>query len=361
MDNNSLRFLVFMAFNIFGLQSFCQTGVTSISGTPNQVIASSTTGAITLSLPQSLATTSNVTFNNISGTSIYSSACLADGLGLATNYIRRLWYGTLLIEPSDISNIGITFQNCSGNVSSQTSGIVDFSRFQHVINSSGSASFTTIHIRPTYGISGGTSTIRGIYYDPNIQPVGLGNADHRAIETTTGNVFFNTTSGNVNVGFTTDQNFKLAVNGTALFNGAVSAGTLSTSGTLRVGTIDPSKAADFNLAVNGSALFTKAVVQQYSIWPDYVFENDFKLQTLAELEKFIKANHHLPEIPTAKDVEKDGVDLGSNQALLLKKIEELTLLLIDQDKKMNKQNEQIISQQKDILELKQNSQKLRNK
>lgn len=69
-------------------------------------------------------------------------------------------------------------------------------------------------------------------------------------------------------------------------------------------------------------------------WPDYVFDRKYKLQSLAELETYIQKHKHLPEVPSAKEAEKEGVNPGENQALLLKKIEELTLHLIEMDKRV---------------------------
>ena len=97
--------------------------------------------------------------------------------------------------------------------------------------------------------------------------------------------------------------------------------------------------------VNGNILATSIKVQN-QVWPDYVFEPAYEKLTLPELEKFIQTNKHLPEIPSAKTVAKDGVDLGDMNAKLLKKIEELTLYTIDQDKRLNKKD-------KDFSELKE--------
>ncbi|MBB6502646.1 hypothetical protein [Pedobacter cryoconitis] len=83
--------------------------------------------------------------------------------------------------------------------------------------------------------------------------------------------------------------------------------------------------------VNGNILATSIKVQN-QVWPDYVFEPAYEKLTLPELEKFIQTNKHLPEIPSAKVVAKDGVDLGDMNAKLLKKIEELTLYMIEQQK-----------------------------
>jgi hypothetical protein len=89
----------------------------------------------------------------------------------------------------------------------------------------------------------------------------------------------------------------------------------------------------YRLAVNGDAIFTKVKLKQYGAWPDYVFEGGYLLRPLSELEAFIKDNKHLPEVPSAAEMEKNGLDVGENQALLLKKIEELTLYIIEQNKK----------------------------
>ncbi|MEO9964362.1 MAG: hypothetical protein ABJF11_01155 [Reichenbachiella sp.] len=86
-------------------------------------------------------------------------------------------------------------------------------------------------------------------------------------------------------------------------------------------------------------------------WPDYVFEESYELSELAEVERFIETNHHLPEIPSAAEVKTDGVKLVEMQAKLLQKIEELTLYLIEQDKKLGTQNGMIKAQQQRILSL----------
>lgn len=105
--------------------------------------------------------------------------------------------------------------------------------------------------------------------------------------------------------------------------------------------IASSKIAPYALAVNGDAIFNKAKVKSYVNWPDYVFEKQYALITLEDLEQYLIKNKHLPNVPSAKEIEKDGVDLGMIQALLLQKIEELTLYTIEQKKKMQLQQTQI--------------------
>ncbi len=69
--------------------------------------------------------------------------------------------------------------------------------------------------------------------------------------------------------------------------------------------------------------------------PDYVFEKGYKIASLEELESYIKKNKHLPEVPSAKEFERDGMAVGEMNKLLLKKVEELTLHLIEKDKVIN--------------------------
>lgn len=108
------------------------------------------------------------------------------------------------------------------------------------------------------------------------------------------------------------------------------------NGFVGIGTANPQT----ELAVNGT-VSTKKVVVTITGWPDYVFDSSYQLQPLKEVATFIKANKHLPGVPAAPVVEKDGLDLGNNQAVLLKKIEELTLYIIQQSTQMEKMQQEI--------------------
>jgi len=70
---------------------------------------------------------------------------------------------------------------------------------------------------------------------------------------------------------------------------------------------------------------------------DFVFEDDYQLKSLEEVEQFVNENNHLPDIPSAKQMEEEGVGLAEMNKLLLQKVEELTLHLIQQQKQLNKQ------------------------
>ena len=76
------------------------------------------------------------------------------------------------------------------------------------------------------------------------------------------------------------------------------------------------------------------MVVTISGWSDFVFDDDYELTSLKELERHIEANRHLPSIPSEKEVKADGLSLGDMQAKLLQKVEELTLYLIEQNKKL---------------------------
>ena len=90
----------------------------------------------------------------------------------------------------------------------------------------------------------------------------------------------------------------------------------------------------YKFAVNGSAIFTKAVVKPYATWPDYVFNENYSLPKLDSLEDFLKIHKHLPNVPSATEVAQNGIDIGANQGMLLQKIEELTLYIINQNKEI---------------------------
>jgi hypothetical protein len=114
-------------------------------------------------------------------------------------------------------------------------------------------------------------------------------------------------------------------------------------GNVAIGT---NNAQGYKLAVNGIAIFEGVKVKLITNWPDYVFQRDYQLMPIAELERFLQQNKHLPGIPSAAEVEKEGLDLGSNQAALLKKIEELTLYIIEQNKEIQQIKAKLLEQER---------------
>ena len=107
-------------------------------------------------------------------------------------------------------------------------------------------------------------------------------------------------------------------------------------GNVGIGTTTPTE----KLSVNGNIKAKKLIVTQTG-WADYVFDKNYTLMPVDSLSTYINTHKHLPEMPTTKDVQDNGVDVGNNQTLLLKKIEELTLYIIEQHKQLAQQNERI--------------------
>ncbi|SED94903.1 hypothetical protein SAMN04487765_0891 [Tenacibaculum sp. MAR_2010_89] len=110
--------------------------------------------------------------------------------------------------------------------------------------------------------------------------------------------------------------------------------------------------SEYKLAVAGKTITEEVKVQLRENWPDFVFEKNYNLPTLTEVEKHIKEKGHLKDIPSAKDVEKNGFFLGEMDAKLLQKIEELTLYTLEQEKRLKEQDKKFEKQEKELKELK---------
>ncbi|MCS3532495.1 hypothetical protein [Chryseobacterium sp. JUb7] len=143
-----------------------------------------------------------------------------------------------------------------------------------------------------------------------------------------------------------------------LLTGLVSAQIFTPTGSVDGPTSDPStgfigigtKNPDAFLTVKGG-IHAEEVKVDTNVPPDYVFQKyytgtsvlwpEYQMPTLEEIEKFTKDNHHLPEIPSAKEIQQNGMDLGQMSKLLLQKVEELTLYTIEQNKLIKEQQKRI--------------------
>jgi hypothetical protein len=141
------------------------------------------------------------------------------------------------------------------------------------------------------------------------------------------------TSFNINVENGTDK---------ILFNG----------GNVGIGTSSP----DEKLTVKGKIHTQEVKVDMLGpLVPDYVFAPEYELKPLGEVAQYVKEHRHLPEIPSAKEIESNGLYLAEMNMKLLKKIEELTLYMFEQDKNNKELLLQVQEQEQRILELEKKS------
>jgi hypothetical protein len=134
------------------------------------------------------------------------------------------------------------------------------------------------------------------------------------------------------------QNGKMRLTGT----GKLVLADHAISGWGGIGTINYSS-NNYRLFVETGILTEKVrvAIKTTPEWSDFVFADDYKLMPLKQLEEYINEEKHLPEVPSAEEVVKEGVDLGQMQAKLLQKVEELTLYVIQQQKEISKQQKEI--------------------
>lgn len=111
-------------------------------------------------------------------------------------------------------------------------------------------------------------------------------------------------------------------------------------GNIGIGTLTP----DQKLSVNGT-IHSKSVVIDLNGWSDYVFKKDYRLPSLSDVKAYIDQNQHLPEIPSEQEILKKGLNVGEMNNLLMKKVEELTLYLIEKDQIIKEQQKKLYDQE----------------
>ena len=105
-------------------------------------------------------------------------------------------------------------------------------------------------------------------------------------------------------------------------------------------------ASGYKLSVAGKIICEELRVELIADWPDYVFDKGYELMTLPELSRFIDQNGHLPDVPSAETMENEGLDVGEMQKLLMRKIEELSLYIIQQQRDIDQLREQLTNTSK---------------
>jgi len=135
------------------------------------------------------------------------------------------------------------------------------------------------------------------------------------------------------------------------------AGLRVTSGSVGIGTVDTK---GYKLAVNGK-IRAREIKVETANWPDYVFAKDYQLPSLTETEKHILEKGHLQGIPSAEEVKSNGINVGEMNAKLLQKIEELTLIMIQLNKKVEQQSTTIERQEGKLQQFQDQMKSLNNK
>lgn len=258
-------------------------------------------------------------------------------VGTANNYLGgRLGIGTTTL---DFSNLSISLPLTGGSnfysaynhgiIQSDVTGIAAYYRTNASTQASSFTVGSVVHYGAYQGSFSTPSAVTnqyGVYVDGSLTGAvnNYGVFSNIAVATNRWNLYMAGTAGNY-------------------LEGSVGIGTTAVP-------------TGYKMAVLGKVIAEEIKVRKQSNgWPDYVFSSTYKLPSLNEVEKFIKKNSHLPEIPSAKEIEENGLVLGEMNAKLLQKIEELTLYIIEQNKKiisLEEKNKQIESLKKEIKEIK---------
>ncbi len=297
------------------------------------------------------AATDNVA---VTGYKIYKDGTLESTLGNILNY------NVTGLTASTAYNFTVTTLDAAGNesVASNTLNITTNSTSGDTENPTAPTLSSTVQTDTTVDLSwsGATDNIAvtgyKIFKDGVLEST-LGNVLTYQVTSLTASTSYNFTvtaldaAGNESVVSNT-----LAITTEAASGGGSGHWTLNTqniyynTGNVGIGTTTP----DEKLAVNGN-IHTKEVRVDLNSWPDYVFTKEYKLLSLEKVKKYIEEKGHLPNVPSAKEVEKHGVKLGMMNAKLLEKIEELTLYILEQKKEIDFQNNQNARFQKRLTRL----------
>jgi len=133
--------------------------------------------------------------------------------------------------------------------------------------------------------------------------------------------------GNMVIEAITNDYTSLGVGGTAVL-------TALLDGSVQIGSTPVPTGSDYKLAVEGGIITEEVKIDVVTDWADYVFADDYDLKSLEEVKSFVDANSHLPNIPSASEMETNGLNVAKMDALLLEKIEEAFLHLIDMNEQI---------------------------
>ncbi len=163
------------------------------------------------------------------------------------------------------------------------------------------------------------------FYNGGSYMIATGGAGYIGANPTNGRLILATTNASANAGIANQLYDKMWIDN----DGTVSMGSNNLNGE------NTSVGTGYKLKVFGKVISEEVRVQLKTAWPDYVFNEGYKKLSIPELETFLKENKHLPNVPSAAEIEKDGQHLGEIQRKMLEKIEELSLYVIELKKEID--------------------------
>ena len=305
----------------------------------------------------------NLTLDAPSDNLVGPSLSFVNKVGNNTTVLSKILANNLGLE---ITNPGVMTLNNGGNIILKKPG-----SFEHVMDIRVQSGFPVgdyadILLKGRMGIGSAFT------YPFNGQPqatldistlVGSDADPHEAIRISGSNPIIRLTNGNSEKAFmqVVDNDFKV---GTVATNNP-GRYIIRTNGTDRLwvdsvgyvtigGKIGPTLNGPYKLAVKGKIAATDFNVVATGSWPDYVFSPSYKLRSLEETEAYINEHKHLPNIPAAAVVDKEGFALGDMQKRMMEKVEELTLYLIEANKNIHRQQKEIDQLKNQVIVLQGN-------
>ncbi|MGL2966903.1 hypothetical protein [Flavobacterium sp. XGLA_31] len=345
----------------------------------NTITLSEGGGSFTLptTTPQTLSQSGNtITLSNGGGSFTLPTFTDTDSQSLALNgNILSISNGNSVtlpnVMPQTISQSGnvITLSNGGGSITlptvtttdtdqqtlSLTGNVLSISNGNSIVlPAHGPQTVTQNGAIVTLSNGGGSFTIPNtvVTAGNNVTVTGTGDAATPYVVSATDTSLY-ANNGTINSATTTSGNRVVTMNNNNLW---FKSAATDTNGKLYIGTTAtyPTTTGNYKLFVEGGIMTEKVKVALRSTanWADYVFDENYKLMPLKEVAQYVEVNKHLPGIDSAEQLAEKGLDVAEMQSKHMEKIEELTLYIIDQDKKIEAQNKAIENNNKEIEELK---------